>query len=149
VLLTNAQPGGGGAEGAVLAAAARAYLGLDAEATHVGGFAGFAVAPDATPLPLTGAELAEYAGRFETPIAATTLRVVDDQLLLTMETLTVPDQLHEAVAGPLPVDLPVSVISGDRLAVGSVQVGAFGRTPGGEIGWFRISLLSAPRVSVG
>jgi CubicO group peptidase (beta-lactamase class C family) len=149
VLLTNAEPGGGAAAGAVLAAAARAYLGMGEEAALVGVSGGSSFVSDTTPLQLSSSELSQYAGRFATPVDAISLRVEDDQLLIAIEAIEMAGYISEDVSGDPVVDYPVSVIRGDRLAVGSNMVASFTRKPDGEIGWIRASVRSSPRVSAG
>jgi hypothetical protein len=147
VLLTNAEPGGGSVTGDALTAASRNYLGLDEQATQVGIGHGISFAPDTTPLELTSNELAAYAGRFATPADAVSLRVDGDQLLVSIETLDLPGQVNPAIPDQVVVDYPVSVISGDRLSIGSNVAVAYTRKPNGEIGWLRTSVRTAPLVS--
>jgi hypothetical protein len=149
VLLTNAEPGGGAAAGAALTAAARAYLGMDEDAARVGVGAGVSFASDTTPLELSSAELEEYAGRFETPIDAMSLRVDGDQLLITVETKEMAGYVREDILAEEVTDYPISVIGGDRLAIGSNMVASFIRRPNGEIGWIRASVRTMPRVDAG
>ena len=52
----------------------QAYLGMDEDAARVGVAGGSSFAADTSPLELSSAELAEYTGRFETPVDATILR---------------------------------------------------------------------------
>lgn len=146
ILLTNAEPGGAQAAGAVLTAAAKSYLGIADRAKQVGVGGGLGASADTTPLRLSATELAEYAGRFATPADAYSLRVEDDQLLLSLETIDLPDQIHPAIPDQVVVDYPVSVIGGDRLALGSSVLGAYTRKPDGEIGWLRLSVRSSPKV---
>ncbi len=147
VLLTNAEPGGGAAAHTVLTAAARAYLGMDEDAALVGVSGGSSFASDTTPLQLSSSELSEYAGRFETPVDAISLRVEDNQLLITLEAKELAGYVSEGVPTDPVIDYPVSVISGDRLALGSSMVASFIRQPDGEIGWVRASVRTSPRVS--
>ncbi|MCC6315733.1 MAG: beta-lactamase family protein [Thermomicrobiales bacterium] len=147
ILLTNIETGGGGADPAVLTTATRQYLGLGEEAAQVGMTDGPEFAPDAAPLALAPEELAPYAGRYATPNMAITLRVANGQLLLSMENLSVADLIHPAIEGPTPQDVPVSVISGERLAVGSYLIGAIVRRPDSTVGWLRFNILTLPRVS--
>jgi CubicO group peptidase (beta-lactamase class C family) len=149
VLLTNAEPGGGAAAGAALTAAARAYLGMDEDAARVGVGAGVSFASDTTPLELSSAELEEYAGRFETPIDAMSLRVDGDQLLISVETKEMAGYVREDILPEEVTDYPISVIGGDRLAIGSNMVASFIRRPNGEIGWIRASVRTMPRVDAG
>jgi hypothetical protein len=149
VLLTNAEPGGGGAAKAAVTAAARAYLGMDEDAARVGVQAGVSYASDTTPLELSAAELAEYAGRFETPIDAMSLRVDGGQLLISVETKEMAGYVREDILPDEVTDYPVSVIGGDRLAIGSSMVASFIRQPDGEIGWLRASVRTMPRVGAG
>jgi hypothetical protein len=137
VLLTNAEPGGGAAANAALAAAARAYLGMTDEAALVGVQGGSSFASDTTPLDLSPAELAEYAGRFET------------QLLISVDTKEMDGYVREDALPDAVIDYPVTVISGDCLAIGSSMVASFIRRPDGEIGWIRASVRTMPRVSAG
>jgi CubicO group peptidase (beta-lactamase class C family) len=146
ILLSNSQAGGGGAEPAVLTTAVKEYLSLGDEAVQVGMTGAVNFAPDATPLPLSADDLAVYAGRYATPDFAATLRVESGQLLLSIDHPPVPDLVHPEVEVPPPTDVPVSVISGERLAVGSFLVGAIVRQPDGSVGWLRLSILSLPRV---
>ena len=149
VLLTNAEPGGGAAASAANVVAARAYLGMDEAAALVGVGAGSSFASDTSPLDLSAAELAEYTGRFETPIDATILRVDGDQLLISLETKEMDGYVREAILSDEVTDYPVSVISGDRLAIGSSMVASFIRRPDGKIGWIRLSVRTMPRVDAG
>ncbi len=149
VLLTNAEPGGGAAAKAALTAAARAYLGMEEDAARVGVQAGSSFASDTAPLELSSAELAEYAGRFETPLDAISLRVEGDQLLISVETIEMAGYVREAILPDAVTDYPISVISGDRLAIGSSMAASFIRRPNGEIGWIRASVRTMPRVSTG
>ncbi len=149
VLLTNAEPGGGAAANAALTAAARAYLGMEEDAARVGVQAASSFASDTTPLELSSAELAEYTGRFETPIDAMSLRVDGDQLLISLETKEMAGYVREDILPDVVTDYPISVISGDRLAIGSSMVASFIRQPDGEIGWIRASVRTMPRVSAG
>jgi CubicO group peptidase (beta-lactamase class C family) len=149
ILLTNIETGGGGADPAVLTAAGQEYLGLGEEAAQIGMTDGPNFAPDPAPLSLAAEELADYAGRYATPDMAAILRVANGQLLLSIEHPPVPDLIHPAIEGPPLRDVPVSVISGERLAVGSFLVGAIVRKPSGEIGWLRLNILTLPRVSDG
>jgi len=149
ILLTNIETGGGGADPAVLTTAGQAYLGLGEEAAQIGMTDGPNFAPDAEPLPLAAEELSAYAGRYATPDMAVILRVSDGQLLLSIEHPPVPDLIHPAIEGPPPQDVPISVISGERLAVGSFLLGAIVRQPDGAVGWLRFNILTLPRVSAG
>jgi hypothetical protein len=149
VLLTNAEPGGGIAASAANVAAARAYLGLAESAVLVGGGAAVSFASDTSPLDLSAAELAEYTGRFETPVDGMSLRVEGDQLLISVETKEMDGYVREAILPADVTDYPVSVIPGDRLAIGSSMVASFIRKPDGEIGWLRASVRTMPRVDAG
>ncbi len=149
VLLTNAEPGGGAAAKAALTAAAQAYLGMEADAARVGVQAGSSFASDTTALELSSAELVEYAVRFETPVDAISLRVDGDQLLISLATKELAGYVREDLLPDVVTDYPVSVISGDRLAIGSTMVASFIRRPDGEIGWIRASVRTMPRVSAG
>jgi CubicO group peptidase (beta-lactamase class C family) len=149
ILLTNIEKGGGGADPAVLTTAGQTYLGLGEEAAQIGMTDGPDFAPDAAPLTLSAAELAAYAGRYATPDMAVILRVAKGKLLLSMENPAVPELIHPAITSPPPQDVPVSVISGERLAVGSFLIGAIMRRPDGEIGWLRLNIMTLPRVGEG
>ena len=89
------------------------------------------------------------AGRYATPDVAVILRVANGQLLLSMETPPVPELIHPVITSPPPQDVPVSVISGERLAVGSFLIGAIMSRPDGKIGWLRFNILTLPRVGEG
>lgn len=80
---------------------------------------------------------------------AATLRVENGQLLLSIETLSVPDLIHPAIESPSPQDVPVAVISGEWIAVRSFLVGAMVHRPDASVGWFRLNFLTLPRVSDG
>jgi hypothetical protein len=147
VLLTNAEPGGGAVANAVLNAAARAYLGLEADAAGVGVQAASSFAPDTTPLELTGAELSEYLGSYETPTDAIRLRLDGDQLLISVETKEMDGYVRESILPDVVTDYPVSLISGDGLAIGSSMVASLIRRPNGEIGWMRTSVRTMPRIA--
>jgi len=146
VLLTNAEPGGGAAARAAVAAAARAYLGMEEDADLVGVQGAVSFAPDTVPLNLSAAGLSEYAGRFETPIDAVTLRVEGDQLLISMETKALDGYVREDILADEVTDYPITVIPGDRLAIGSSMVGSLIRRPDGKIGWMRLGVRTMPRV---
>jgi hypothetical protein len=103
-------------------------------------------APDAEPLTLAAEELAAYAGRYATPDQAVILRVENSQLLMSIERLSVPDLIHPAITSAPPQDVPVSVISGEWIAIGSLLIGSIVRRPDGAVGWFRFNILSLPRV---
>lgn len=147
VLLTNAEPGGSAVAGAANAIAARAYLGMDEEAALVGVGAAATFASDMSPLDLTAPELAEYTGRFETPVDAMRLRVEGDQLLISVKTKGMDGYIREAILPADVVDFPVAVLPGDRLAIGSSMVASFIRRPDGEVGWLRASVRTMPKVS--
>jgi len=149
ILLTNAEPGGAAVDKAVLTAAARAYLGMAEDAELVGVNGGISYAADTTPLQLSAAELSEYTGRFETPIDAISLRVEDDQLLISLEAIKLDGYVSEAIPPAEVTDYPVSIVSGDRLAIGTSSFGSFIRKPDGEIGWIRASVRTSPKVSAG
>ena len=146
VLLTNAETDRGGADPAVLTTAGHVSLGLGEDAAQLGMTDGPNFAPDATPLALSPEELRAYAGRYATPDMAAVLRVADGKLLLSIEYPAVPGLISAAVVGPPPTDVPVSVVSGERLAVGSFLVGEIVRRPDAEIGWLRINILALPKV---
>ena len=146
VLLTNAEADRGGADPAVLTTAGQVCLGLGEDAAQLGMTDGPNFAPDATPLALSPEELRAYAGRYATPDMAAVLRVADGKLLLSIEYPAVPGLISAAVAGTPPTDVPVSVISGERLAVGSFLVGEIVRRPDAEVGWLRINILALPKV---
>lgn len=150
-LLTNALPGGGGVDAAVVAAAGAAYLGIDApaEQAQLGMNGGFSYVADGTPLHLTAAELAEYAGRYETPDAAFTIRVANDQLTVTEGLLSYPGLVSQDVRSALPEDVAVPLVAGDRLAVGSRLIATFPRKPDGEIGWIGVGGRVYPKVKAG
>jgi CubicO group peptidase (beta-lactamase class C family) len=147
ILLTNAEPGGAQAEAAVLTAAAKTYLDMSDEAAQVGIGSGLGASPDTAPLRLPAAELDAYAGRFATPADAVSLRVENDELLLSLEALDLPGQIVPAIPDQVVVDYPVTVIGGDRLAVGSNVIAAYAREPDGEIGWLRVGVRSSPKVT--
>jgi len=147
VLLTNAEPGGGAAAKAALTAAAWVYLGMEEDPARVGVLAGSSFASDTTPLELSSAELAAYAGRFETPIDAISLRVDGDRLLISVEMKEMAEYVREDILADEVTDYPISVISGDRLTIGSSMVASFIRRPDGEIGWILASVLTMPRVT--
>lgn len=149
VMLTNAEPGGASAASDALAAAALTYLDLGDDAAHVGIGRGISFAPDIAPVQLSPRELAAFAGRFATPADAVSLRADDDRLLISIETLDLPGQINPAIPDQVVTDYPVSVISGDRLAVGSSVVAAYAREPTGEIGWLRVGVRTSPLVSAG
>ena len=149
VLLTNAEPGGSAAAGAANVAAARAYLGMDEEANLVGVGAASSFASDTSPLDLSAAELAEYTGRFETPADGMSLRVDGDQLLISVTTKAMDGYVREAILPADVTDFPVTVIPGDRLAIGPSMVASFIRRPDGTIGWLRASVRTMPKVSAG
>ena len=149
VLLTNAEPGGGAAASAANVEAARAYLGMDDDATQVGVGGAVSYAADTSPLDLSSAELAEYTGRFETPVDGMSLRVDGNQLLISVETKDMEGYVREAILPADVTDYPVSVITGDRLAIGSSMVASFIRKPDGEIGWLRASVRTMPKVDAG
>lgn len=146
VLLTNAEADRGGADPAVLTTAGQVSLGLGAEAAQLGMTDGPNYAPDATPLALGPEALRQYEGRFASPDMAAVLRVADGKLLLSVEHSSLPGPAAAAVAGPPPTDVPVSVISGERLAVGSFLVGEIVRRPDADIGWLRVNILALPKV---
>ena len=106
-------------------------------------------AADPEPLDLSEEELSACAGRYASPDVAATLRVEGGQLLVSIDHPPVPDLIHPAIQDPPPTDVPVSMISGERLAVGSFLVGAIVRRPDGAVGWLRISTLSLPRIGDG
>jgi hypothetical protein len=151
ILLTNALPGGGEVDAAVVAAAGAAYLGINtpADQAQLGMNGGFSYVADGTPLRLTAAELAEYAGRYETPDAAFTIKVANDQLTVTEGLLPYPGLVSQDVRSPLPKDAAVPLVAGDRLAVGSRLIATFPRKPNGEIGWIGLGGRVYPRVTAG
>jgi hypothetical protein len=119
---------------------------MEEGADLVGVQGGVSFAPDTLPINLSAAGLSEYAGRFETPIDAVTLRVEGDQLLISMETKALDGYVREDILADEVTDYPITVISGDRLAIGPSMVGSLIRRPDGEIGWMRLGVRTMPRV---
>jgi hypothetical protein len=75
------------------------------------------------------------------------LRVDGDQLLISVETQEMAGYVREDILPDEVIDYPISVISDDRLAIGSSMVASFIRRPDGEIGWIRASVRTMPRVT--
>ena len=146
IMLSNIETGGGGADPAVLQTAAKKYLGFGEEAVQLGMSGGPIYTPDPEPLMLSEEQLAEYAGRYGTPDLVLTLRVEKGQLLVTFENPEVPDLIHGAVVAPPNKDVPLSVVSGERLVIGDYQLGAIVRKPDASIGWLRLNILTLPRL---
>lgn len=96
--------------------------------------------PEPVPLQRSAAELAQYAGRYDTALVAIKVAAEDDKLVLTFE--MVGDNQFPADTPPqLPPPTPVNFYSDDNVMTlaGPLEgaKGEFLRGPDGGIAWFR------------
>jgi hypothetical protein len=96
--------------------------------------------PEPVPLQRSAAELAPYAGRYDTALVAINVAAEDDKLVLTFE--MVGDNQFPADTPPqLPPPTPVDFYSDDNVMTlaGPLEgaKGEFLRDPEGGIAWFR------------
>jgi hypothetical protein len=106
--------------------------------------------PTVAPLPLTPEQLAEYAGRYDTPADTLVLRVAGGALLLTDEYHPPAWQVVPSNGGPFPPDLPVVFVAPDVALVGSLDPAQalpliVVRRPDGSVGWLSVGGRLFPR----
>ena len=106
-----------------------------------------------TPLSLSDAELAAYAGRYAVPDLGVTLQVEDGALVLRSTPVDLPDQVPLAVKTPvntpdLPPRAPLVFLAADvATTTGDSPTRIyFVRRPDGRVGWLSVyGILLFPR----
>jgi hypothetical protein len=105
------------------------------------------LALDVTPVTLPPETLAEYAGRYESPYVAHDVRVENDELIVSVEVLSLPELAPPDTRIPPPQETPVPFIREDLAVVGG-GVTPFVRRPNGDVGWLATGLRLYPKVGM-
>jgi CubicO group peptidase (beta-lactamase class C family) len=146
VLFVNNVMSGVAVEVDALDRALASYPGLAELSGEMGFSRALLAPPDATTVPLSAAEAAEYAGRYGDPARVITFRPADGALETTVQRLDQANSWEPAIAPPPPALTTVEFLGTD-MALSRGALLPFVRDDAGRVGWVESGFRLVPRIA--